>query len=57
MGVKHWLIKNRNLELLFVDKESTVYSLTEVDSAELAKRFERISKEIAVRLQLQKDQR
>ena len=49
--------KNRNLELAFIDKEGKFYSLTEVDSVELAKGFEKISKEIAARLQLQKEQR
>jgi hypothetical protein len=49
--------RNRNLELAFIDKEGKFYSLAEVDSAELAKGLEKISKEIARRLQLQKEQR
>jgi len=49
--------KNRNLELAFVDKDGRVYSLVEVDSAELAKGLEKISKETAKRLLLQKEQR
>ncbi len=49
--------KNRNLQLVFIDKEGKFYPLDEVDSVELAKGLEKISKEIAVRLQLQKDQR
>ena len=49
--------KNRNLELAFVHKEGKVYSLAEVDSAELAKGLEKISKETAKRLLLQKEQR
>ncbi len=49
--------RNRNLEIAFIDKEGRSYSLAEVDSAELAKGFEKISKEIAARLQLQKEQR
>ncbi len=49
--------KNRNLELVFVDKEGKFYSLAEVESTELAKGLEKISKEIAKRLQLQKEQR
>jgi hypothetical protein len=49
--------RNRNLELVFIDKEGKFYSLAEVDSAELAKGIEKISKEIAKRLQLQKEQR
>ena len=49
--------KNRNLELAFIDKEGKFYPLNEVDSAELAKGLEKISKEIAARLALQKEQR
>jgi hypothetical protein len=49
--------KKSNLEIAFVDKEGKYYSLVEVDSAELAKGLEKISKEIATRLKLQKEQR
>jgi hypothetical protein len=49
--------KNRNLELVFVDKEGKFYSLAEVESTDLAKGLEKISQEIAKRLQLQKEQR
>ena len=49
--------KNRNLELVFIDKEGKFYPLNEVNSAELAKGLEKISKEIAARLALQKEQR
>ena len=49
--------KNRNLELVFIDKEGKFYPLNEVTSAELAKELETISKEIAARLALQKEQR
>jgi hypothetical protein len=49
--------KNRNLELAFIDKEGKFYSLTQVDSVELAMGIEKISKEIAARLRLQKEQR
>ena len=49
--------KNKNLGLAFVDKEGKFCSISEVDSAELAKGLEKISKEIAARLQLQKEQR
>ena len=49
--------KNKNLELAFVDKEGKFYPLNEVNSAELAKGLEKISKEIAARLALQKEQR
>jgi hypothetical protein len=57
MGVKALVNKNGNLEISFVDKEGKYYSLDEVDSAELAKGLEKISKEIATRLKLQKEQR
>jgi hypothetical protein len=49
--------KNRNLELAFIDKEGKFYPLNEVNSTELAKGLEKISKEIAARLALQKEQR
>ena len=49
--------RNRNFELAFVDKEGKFSSLAEVDSTELARELEKISKEIAKRLQLQKEQR
>jgi hypothetical protein len=50
--------KDRNLEIVFVDKASKYYySLVEVNSAELAKGLKEISQEIAARLQLQKEQR
>jgi hypothetical protein len=49
--------RNRNFELAFVDKGGKFYPLDEVDSIELARGLEKISKEIAKRLQLQKEQR
>jgi len=48
---------NRKLELVFLDKEGKFYPIDDVDSAELAEGLEKISKEIATRLQLQKQQR
>jgi len=57
MGVEMLVDKNKNLEIAFIGKEGKFYSLTEVDSVELAKGLEKISKEIAARLQLQKEQR
>ena len=48
---------DRNFELAFIDKEGKFSSLAEVDSAELARGLEKISREIAKRLQLQKEQR
>jgi hypothetical protein len=50
--VKRLVDKHRNLEIAFVDKEGKFYQLDEVESVELAKGFEKISKEIAKRLQL-----
>jgi len=49
--------RNRKLGLVFVDKGGKFYPLDEVDSAELASGLEIITKEIAARLQLQKEQR
>jgi len=49
--------RNRNLDLAFIDKNGKFYQLNEVDSEELAKGLGKISKEIAARLQLQKEQR
>jgi hypothetical protein len=47
----------RKLELVFIDKEGKWYPLDEVDRDELAQGLEKISKEVAKRLQLVKDQR
>jgi len=48
---------NRKLELVFIAKEGKWYPLDEVSRDELAEGLERISKEIAKRLQLKKEQR
>ena len=48
---------NRKLELVFIDKEGKYYPLDEVDREELAVGLERITKEVAKRVQLLKDQR
>ena len=48
---------NRKLELVFVDKDRKFYPLDEVNRGELAEGLEKISKEIAKRLLLQKEQR
>ena len=48
---------DRKLQLVFLDKEGKCYPLDEVNSAELAAGLERISKETAKRLSLQKEQR
>jgi hypothetical protein len=48
---------DRKLEIVFVDKDGKVYPLDEVNGVELARGLEKISKEIAKRLQLLKEQR
>jgi|WetSurMetagenome_2_1015567.scaffolds.fasta_scaffold658268_1 hypothetical protein len=48
---------DKKLELAFVDEAGKFYPINEIDSAELAKGLETISKEIATRLRLQKEQR
>ena len=48
---------SRKIELGFVDKEGKIYPLDEVSSAELAEGLEKITKETAKRLLLQKEQR
>jgi hypothetical protein len=50
-------MSNKKLELVFLDKKGNYYPIDDVDSAELAKGLEIISKEIATRLRLQKEQR
>jgi hypothetical protein len=47
----------RKLELVFVDKDGKWYPLDEVNSLELAEGLEKITKETAKRLLLQKQQR
>jgi hypothetical protein len=48
---------DRKLELVFIDKNGKWYPLDEVSRNELAEGLEKISKEIAKRLQLVKEQR
>ena len=48
---------DRKLQIVFTDKDGKWYPLDEVNSAELAGGLEEISKEIAMRLQLKKEQR
>jgi hypothetical protein len=48
---------DRKLELVFIDKNGKWYPLDEVSRVELAEGLEKISKEIAKRLLLQKEQR
>jgi hypothetical protein len=50
-------VEKRKLELVFVDKNGKVYSIDDVTRAELAEGLEKISKEIAKRLLLVKEQR
>jgi hypothetical protein len=47
----------RKLKLVFIENDNRVYQLDEVNSSELARGFEKISKETAKRLVLQKEQR
>jgi hypothetical protein len=50
-------MENRKLELAFIDKNGKMYPLDEVTRGELAKGLEKISKEIAKRLLMLKEQR
>ena len=50
-------MRDRKLQLVFTDKDGKWYPLDEVNSAELAEGLEKISKETAKRLLLQKEQR
>jgi len=50
-------MSDRELDLVFVDKKGNYYPIDDVESAELAIGLEKISKEIATRLRLQKEQR
>jgi len=45
------------MEIVFMDKDGKFYTLDEVNSVELAEGLEKISKETAKRLLLQKEQR
>jgi hypothetical protein len=51
------IVEKRKLELVFIDKNGKVYPIGDVTRAELAEGFEKISKEIAKRLLLVKEQR
>ena len=48
---------NRKLDVVFMDKDGKFYPISGVNSAELAEGLEKISRETAKRLLLQKDQR
>ena len=54
--VRHYMT-DRKLELVFIDKEGKFYPLDEVNSQELAYGLDKITKEAAKRLSLQKEQR
>jgi len=47
----------RKLELVFIDKDGKWYPVDEVNREELAEGFEKMSKEVAKRLQLLREQR
>ena len=48
---------NKKLEIVFIDKEGKWYPLDEVDREDLAEGLEKVTKEVAKRLQLLKEQR
>jgi hypothetical protein len=50
-------VEKRKLELAFIDKNGKVYPIDEGTRAELAEGLEKISKEVAKRLLLVKEQR
>ncbi len=51
------IVENRKLELAFIDKHGKVYSLDDATREDLARGLEKISKEIAKRLLMLKEQR
>jgi hypothetical protein len=50
-------MEKRKLDLVFIDKNGKVHPIDDASSAELAEGLEKISKEIAKRLVLVKEQR
>jgi hypothetical protein len=50
-------MRQRKLELVFIDKDGKWYPLDEVNSEELAEGLQKLSKATAKRLLLQKEQR
>lgn len=50
-------MRQRKLELVFIDTDGKWYPLDEVNSEELAEGLQKLSKETAKRLLLQKEQR
>jgi hypothetical protein len=51
------MVNKSKLEPVFIDKDGKWYPIDEVDSEDLAVGLEKLSKEIAKRLQLLKEQR
>jgi len=49
--------KVKKLEIVFIDKEGKWYPIDEVDEADLAEGLDKVSKEVAKRLQLLKEER
>jgi hypothetical protein len=49
--------KAGKLEIVFIDKEGKWYPIDEVDHEDLVEGLEKVTKEVAKRLQLLKDQR
>ena len=50
-------MRQRKLKLVFIDKDGKWYPLDEVNSEELAEGLQKLSKETAKRLLMQKEQR
>jgi len=50
-------MSEKKLELVFIDKDGKFYPLDEVSSSQLARGLDKIAKETANRLLLQKQQR
>jgi len=50
-------MRDRKLQLVFIDKDGKWFPLDEVSSEELAEGLQKLSKETAKRLLLQKEQR
>ncbi len=48
---------SKKLEIVFIDKEGKWYPIDEVEPEDLASGLEKLTKEVAKRLQLTKDQR
>ena len=49
--------KVKKLEIVFIDKEGKWYPIDEVDEKDLAEGLDKVSKEVAKRLQLLKEER